>query len=122
VETDGEPDIVLIATGSEVDITLRAAEQLGSEGVKARVVSMPCWALFDKTDREYRDSVLGGEETPRMVVEAAHPMGWYKYMNKRSDVMGIIGFGASAPGNVVLENYGFTSENIVKGAKALIGY
>ena len=120
VETDGEPDIVLVATGSEVDITLRAAEGLASEGTRARVVSMPCWALFDKMDREYRDSVLGGEETPRLVVEAAHPMGWYKYMNKRSDVMGIIGFGASAPGNVVLANYGFTVENVVKGAKALI--
>lgn len=115
-----EPDIVLISTGSEVALCLQAEELLAKDGINARVVSMPCWTLFDKMGRDYQDLVLGSEETPRLVVEAAHHIGWFKYMNKRSNVIGVTGFGASAPGNVVLANYGFTVENVVKGAKALI--
>ena len=113
-ESDGTPDIVLVATGSEVHIALAAKEHLSPKGISASVVSMPSWELFEKMPREYQDQVLPPNVTTRLAVEAGHPMGWERYCHT---VCGIKRYGASAPGNLVMEKFGFTADNIV--AKAL---
>ena len=116
-DCDGTPDILLIATGSEVHITLEAKECLAQKGVSARVVSMPSWELFEKTPKEYQEKVLPPDVTTRIAVEAGHPMGWERYSPV---VVGIDGYGASAPGNIVMEKFGFTSDNIVGKALELL--
>ncbi len=119
-DTDGEPDIILIATGSEVHITLDAAAQLRERGVAARVVSMPCWELFEKMPAAYRESVLPASVPARLSVEAGIPMGWSAYVGPGGESIGITGFGVSAPGKLVMERMGFTSENVVGRATALL--
>ena len=116
-DCDGTPDILLIATGSEVHIILEAKECLAQKGVSARVVSMPSWELFEKTPKEYQEKVLPPDVTTRIAVEAGHPMGWERYSPV---VVGIDGYGASAPGNIVMEKFGFTPENIVGKALELL--
>jgi transketolase len=116
-DCDGKPELILIATGSEVSITLKAKAELDKQGVKVRVVSMPSWELFDRMPEEYRNEILPPGVEKRMAVEAGISMGWEKYVGSKGCMAGISGFGASAPGNVVMEKYGFTVENIV--AKAL---
>jgi transketolase len=117
----GTPDIILIATGSEVGITLEAAETLAKDGVKARVVSMPSTDLFEAQPQKYRDSVLPPKVTKRLAVEAASPMGWDKYVGAKGATLCIDKFGDSAPGPVMMEKFGFTPTNIVKQSNKLLG-
>jgi transketolase len=120
-DSDGTPDLILIATGSEVPLCVKAAEQLRGEGKKVRVVSMPCWELFDEQDAAYRESVLPKAVTKRLAVEAASSFGWCKYLGSEGDMISIERFGVSAPGNVALEKFGYTVDNVVAKAKALLG-
>jgi transketolase len=112
-----KPDLILIASGSETHAALEAANRLTQEGVAVRVVSIPSWELFDKTPREYQDAVLPPEVTARVAVEAGLPMGWERYVGSGGRVIGMTTFGASAPGDTLMKEFGFTPENIV--AKAL---
>src|SRR5437870_8648906 len=105
---DGRPDLVLIGTGSEVSLAVAAREKLSERKIQARVVSMPSWELFDLQPKEYRDSVLPASIKRRVAVEAALPQGWHRYVGDGGDVIGIERFGASAPGNVVMEKLEFT--------------
>jgi transketolase len=114
------PDVILISTGAEVAPTLAAAKQLAAEGVKARVVSMPCMELFEAQSREYRDSVLLPDVLTRLAVEPGATMSWWKWVGSDGDVLGLDRFGASAPGVTVLEKLGFTAENIAARARALL--
>ncbi|WP_027125117.1 transketolase [Gelidibacter mesophilus] len=119
-ESEGKPDIILIATGSEVHLILEAQVQLKKINIQARVVSMPCWNLFDKQSAAYREKVLPKGIRKRLAVEAGSPVGWSKYTTDDGDVIGIEKFGESAPGDEVMKDYGFSVENIVKRAKALL--
>ena len=116
-----EPQILLIATGSEVSPALEVYEKLRSEGVRARVVSMPSWELFEKQPEDYRRQVLPPRITRRLSIEAASSVGWHKYVGPEGTVMGIDHFGASAPGKVLLEKFGFTVDNVLNRARALLG-
>ena len=116
-EPEGGPaQIVLVATGSEVSVCVDAADVLAADGVRTRVVSLPCWSLFESQSDEYRASVLP-DGLPRLSVEAATTFGWSRWAD---DSLGIDHFGSSAPGNVVLEQLGFTAENVATRARALI--
>ena len=117
----GKPDIVLIGTGSEVALVVAAREKLAERKIQTRVVSMPSWELFDLQPREYREAVLPPSVRPRLAVEAGLPQGWHFYVGDGGDVVGLDRFGASAPGNVVMEKLGFTVDNVVKRALALLG-
>lgn len=119
-DCDGKPDIILIGTGSEVHIILEAKARLLEKGVAARVVSMPSWELFEKTSQKYKDRVLLPDVQTRLAVEAGSEMGWCRYVGSRGAVIGINSFGASAPGGLVMEKYGFTSEHVVQKALELI--
>jgi transketolase len=119
-DSDGDPDMILIATGSEVHLILEAQEQLKKSNIQARVVSMPCWRLFDKQSGAYREKVLPKNIRKRLAVEAGSPVGWLKYTTDDGDVIGIDSFGESAPGDEVMKEYGFSVENVVKRAKALL--
>ena len=117
---DGRADLVLIGTGSEVSLAVAARGKLSERKIQARVVSMPSWELFDLQPREYRDSVLPASIKRRVAVEAALPQGWHRYVGDGGDVIGIERFGASAPGNVVMEKLGFTVNHVVERALALL--
>jgi len=117
----GKPDIVLIGTGSELSLVLAASEKLAEQKINARVVSMPSWELFDQQPAAYRESVLPKSARTRLAVEAALPMGWHRYVGDGGDIIGIERFGASAPGNVVMEKFGFTVGNVVERAVKLLG-
>ena len=117
---DGRPDLVLIGTGSEVSLAVAAREKLSERKIQARVVSMPSWELFDLQPKEYRDSVLPPSIKRRVAVEAALPQGWHRYVGDGGDVIGIERFGASAPGNVVMEKLDFTVNHVVERALALL--
>ena len=119
VESNGTPDIILIGTGSEVSLCVEAAEKLTAEGKKVRVVSMPCWELFDEQDEAYRESVLPKAVTKRLAVEAGSSFGWCRYVGAGGDTLTIDHFGASAPGGTNMEKMGFTVDNVVAKAKAL---
>jgi transketolase len=118
---DGRPDIILIATGSEVHLALEAHGQLARQGVKARVVSMPSWELFDQQPQTYQDRVLPPTVTARLAIEAGVPQGWHRYVGPAGEVIGLDRFGASAPYKTLMERFGFTAENIVSRALALLG-
>jgi transketolase len=120
-DSDGTPDLILIGTGSEVKLCVEAAEQLRSQGTKVRVVSMPSWDLFDAQDESYKESVLPKAVTKRLAVEAGISMGWCKYVGSEGDVISVDRFGASAPGGLVMEKFGYTVDNVVSKAKALLG-
>lgn len=120
-DCEGTPEIILIATGSEVQHAVAAYEQLAAEGVRVRVVSMPSTNLFDLQDQEYRDAVLPPTVRKRLAIEAAHPMTWYKYVGFDGGIIGIEKFGASAPAEVVFKEYGFTPENVVAQARNILG-
>lgn len=120
-DSDGTPDIILIGTGSEVELCVEAAKQLTAEGKKVRVVSMPSWELFDAQDESYRESVLPKSVTKKLAVEAGISMGWCRYVGSEGDVVGIETFGRSAPGGTVMKEFGFTVENVVARAKKLLG-
>ena len=119
-DTEGTPDAILMASGSEVHISVEAAEKLAEKGVKARVVSMPSWELFEMNQQNYKDWVLLPEVKTRVAVEAGIAMGWDKYVGDKGTVISMEGFGASAPGGTLLEKFGFTSDNIVEKTLALI--
>ncbi|MBD2109893.1 transketolase [Nodosilinea sp. FACHB-13] len=120
-DCDGTPDLILIGTGSEVSLCVNAAQELRAAGTKVRVVSMPSWELFDIQDAAYQESVLPKAVTKRLAVEAGITMGWCRYVGAEGDVIGVDRFGASAPGDLVMEKFGFTVENVVSRAKALLG-
>lgn len=120
-DCQGKPDVILIGTGSEVSLVLDAAGALAQEGIKARVVSMPCWDLFDAQPQAYQDAVLLPDVAARLAVEAGASMGWHKYVGAAGDVIGVDRFGASAPVDVVMDQFGFNIDNVVTRAKALIG-
>lgn len=116
-----ELDLILIGTGSEVALCVEAAEKLKAEGVKVRVVSMPCVELFDQQDEAYKESVLPKSVKKRISVEAGVTYGWERFVGDEGICIGINTFGASAPGNVVMEKFGFTVDNVVAQAKTLLG-
>ena len=119
-DCDGKPDIILIGTGSEVHIILEAKARLLEKGVATRVVSMPSWELFEKMSQKYKDRVLLPDVQTRLAVEAGSEMGWCRYVGTSGTVIGINSFGASAPGGIVMEKYGFTPDHVVEKALELI--
>jgi transketolase len=116
----GPPDVLLLGTGSEVALCVAAYEQLKAEGIRARVVSMPCWELFEKQDPAYRDSVLPPSVTARVAVEAASGFGWAQYTGSAGAILAMQTFGASAPLQQLLQKYGFTAEHVAAVAKEQI--
>jgi transketolase len=116
----GEPELILIATGSEVSLVLEAAEQLEGEGVKVRVVSMPCMDTFTETDEAYRDEVLPPSCRARVAVEAASPMGWYRWLGSDGAFIGMETFGESGPYKDVYEHFGITVERIAETARSVL--
>ncbi len=114
---DGKPELILIGTGSEVSLCVAAYEQLTSEGIKVRVVSMPSWELFDEQSQDYQDSVLPPAVTARVSVEEASPIGWHRYAGSQGVVLGMKTFGMSAPIKVVTEHFGFVTDHVVAAAK-----
>lgn len=117
---NGKPIAQIIATGSEVQLAVKAQEELAKEGIEVRVISMPSWDLFEKQDQAYKDSVILPDVKARLAVEMAQTFGWERYVGDKGDILGITTFGASAPGDVVMKEYGFTVENVVKRVKALL--
>jgi len=118
-DSNGSPDLILIGTGTELELATKAAAVLRAEGKNVRVVSMPCVELFEEQDAAYRESVLPAAVRRRLVVEASSSFGWHKYTGFEGDTVSIDTFGASAPGPVCLEKFGFTVDNVVLKAKAL---
>ncbi len=118
--TEGEPQLVLIATGSEVSLALGAHALLADQGIAARVVSLPSWELFDAQDRDYQESVLPPGLTKRLAVEAGTTLGWERYVGNEGDVIGIDGFGTSAPHQAIAEHFGLTPEAVAERARALL--
>jgi transketolase len=116
----GRPDVILIATGSEVGLIMAARRRLREQNVMARVVSMPSWDLFDAQPQSYRDQVLLPAVHARLAVEAGASQGWHRYVGDRGDVLSVDRYGASAPGDVVMREYGFTPDNVCKRAMALL--
>ncbi|MFL5344246.1 MAG: transketolase [Hyalangium sp.] len=119
-DSEGTPEVILIGTGSEVPLCLEAYEKLKAEGVKARVVSMPSWELFEQQDQSYRDAVLPPSVRARVAVEQAEVFGWERWVGLRGSVIGMRSFGASAPLKALLQKFGFTVDNVVKEAKDTI--
>jgi transketolase len=117
---DGDPEILLIATGSEVALALESAKQLAEKGIRARVVSMPSWELFDEQPREYRESVLPPAIRKRLAIEAAAPFGWHKYVGLEGETHGVERFGASAPYKDLAKAFGFTPEVVVERAVRMV--
>jgi transketolase len=116
----GSPRVILIASGSELSLAVDARAALEAEGVPARVVSMPCWEFFDRQPAAYRESVLPRAVRARLAIEAGSTLGWWRFVGDHGGVIGIDRFGASAPGEKVLSELGFTVENVVRRAKALL--
>ena len=117
---NGRPDAILIASGSEVGLIMSARQTLQDQKVLVRVVSMPSWELFDAQLQSYRDQVLLPSIPARLAVEAGASQGWHRYVGDRGDVLSVDRFGASAPGDVVMREYGFTVENVCKRTLALL--
>ncbi|MFE7777180.1 transketolase [Streptomyces sp. NPDC057445] len=116
----GEPQVILLATGSEVSLALAARDELDAEGIGARVVSMPCWELFDRQPREYRDQVLPPAVTARVGIEQASTFGWDRYVGDHGTVVGMHTYGASAPLKQLLTKFGFTSQRVAEVARELV--
>ena len=114
------PDIILMASGSEVSLIVEAADRLAQQSVNARVVSMPSFELFEEQDVSYRESVLPEDVPVRLAVEAASPFGWHQYVGLKGAIIGMTGFGASAPGDELFKRFGFTPENVVEKALELL--
>ncbi len=114
------PDVILIATGSEVSLALEAHTRLTGGGIRSRVVSMPCWELFDRQPASYRNAVLPPAVRARVSIEAAAPFGWERYVGLEGAIIGVGGFGASAPGPVVMREFGFTADHVVAVAKQVV--
>jgi len=116
----GKPDVLLLGTGSEVAMAMTAREQLAKSGIHARVVSMPCWELFEEQDAAYRESVLPAAVTARVSVEAAAALGWDRYVGPKGTILAMHSFGASAPIKDVQKHFGFTPENVAEAARTLV--
>ncbi|WP_017017998.1 transketolase-like TK C-terminal-containing protein, partial [Enterovibrio norvegicus] len=116
----GKPDLILIATGSEVELAVEAAEQLAANGTQVRVVSMPATDVYDQQDAAYRESVLPSDVTARVAIEAGIADFWYKYVGFDGRIIGMHSFGESAPAGELFKMFGFTVENVVETAKELI--
>ncbi|MBE9005397.1 transketolase [Fortiea sp. LEGE XX443] len=121
LDSNGTPELILIGTGSELSLCVTAAEKLTAEGKKVRVVSLASWDLFEAQDAAYKESVLPKAVTKRIAVEAASSFGWHKYVGTEGDTVTIDRFGASAPGGVCLEKFGFSVDNVLAKAKQLLG-
>jgi transketolase len=119
-DCEGKPDVILIATGSEVGITVEAADKLAAGGTKVRVVSMPSTDVYDKQDTAYRESVLPKDVPARLAVEAGIADYWYKYVGLNGGVVGMTSFGESAPAEQLFKEFGFTVDNVVAKAQALL--
>jgi transketolase len=117
----GTPDVILIGTGSEVQLCVQAREKLNAYGVKARVVSMPSWEIFAAQDESYRESVLPKRIKARVTVEAGATLGWHRWAGDEGIVIGVERFGASAPGEEVLQHLGFTPEHVTSAALRVVG-
>jgi transketolase len=117
----GAAELILIGTGSEVSLVLAAQADLAAQGIPARVVSMPSWELFEAAPPGYRESVLPRAVPRRLAVEAGVTLGWERWVGDAGAVLGLDRFGASAPGEVVLRELGFTVEHVVARARALVG-
>jgi transketolase len=118
-QANGAPDLILLASGSEVSVALASAKRLDEQGVRARVVSLPCWELFEEQPSAYRDEVLPPDVRARLSVEAGVALGWRQWVGDEGDSVSIEHFGASAPGTTVLENFGYTVDNVVSRALGL---
>ncbi|RTE09850.1 transketolase [Paenibacillus whitsoniae] len=118
---NGKPDAQILATGSEVQLAVAAQKLLASEGINVRVVSLPSLELFEKQSKAYKDSVILPDVKKRLAVEMAYPLGWERYVGDEGSILGISTFGASAPGDRVLKEYGFSPENVAARVKALLG-
>jgi transketolase len=118
-DCEGTPDVILIATGSEVELAMKACASLCEKGKKVRVVSMPCTSVFEAQDQNYRDAVLPPSVKKRVVIEAGTTVGWYKYAGLDGKIIGLDRFGESAPAGLLFKEFGFTPENVVKAAESL---
>jgi transketolase len=117
----GKPDVILIASGSEVSLAVSAHETLTSQGIRSRVVSMPSWDIFEHQPQSYRDSVLPPGVTARVAIEQGSVLGWERYVGPSGRVIGMQTFGASAPLKELLRNFGFEPERVVATAKEVLG-
>jgi transketolase len=115
-DSDGKPALILIASGSEVHLALEARERLAQKGVAARVVSMPCWELFEKSPQDYKEAVMLPDVSARISIEAGVSMGWERYVGSSDAIIAIDRFGASAPGDTIMEKFGFTPDRVVNKA------
>lgn len=118
-DTEQQLEYLLLASGSEVNLAVEAAKELEQQGKGVRVISMPNWYAFEQQSSEYKESILPSDVTKRIAIEMASPLGWHKYVGIEGKVIGINSFGASAPGDLVVEKYGFTKENILKQVRSL---
>ncbi|MDU1009093.1 MAG: transketolase [Staphylococcus epidermidis] len=118
-ETEQQLEYLLLASGSEVNLAVEAAKELEQQGKGVRVISMPNWYAFEQQSSEYKESILPSDVTKRIAIEMASPLGWHKYVGIEGKVIGINSFGARAPGDLVVEKYGFTKENILKQVRSL---
>jgi transketolase len=114
------PQLILLASGSEVSLALEAREKLQTEGIATRVVSLPCWELFEEQPEDYRNEILPPAVTARLGIEAGIRQGWDRYVGQQGDVVCLDRFGASAPGDVVMKNLGFNVDNVLTQAKRLL--
>ena len=119
-EKERRPDIILIATGSEVHIAIEAAKKLDAKGINTRVVNMPSWELFDRQDEEYRRQILPPETKARIAIEAGVSQGWHRYVGDMGRVIGLDRFGASAPSRILYEKFGFTPDHLIETALTLL--
>ncbi|MBR6787055.1 MAG: transketolase, partial [Clostridia bacterium] len=120
-DCDKTPDVLLMASGSEVEQILAAQKVLADEGIAARVISMPCMEMFLKQDKAYQESVIPSAVRARVAMEAGATMPWYRFTGLDGEVIGIDHFGASAPAAILFKEYGFTVENVVEKAKKVLG-
>ena len=116
----GTPQLILIATGSEVDLIVEAQKLLQKEGIQARLVSMPSWELFEIQTEDYRRSIIPPSIRARLAVEAGATQGWHRYIGEWGDVSGLDHFGASAPAPILMREFGFTVENVCQRARAVL--
>jgi transketolase len=119
-DAGGVPDIILIATGSEVALAVSAAGVLAADGINTRVVSMPCTSLFDDQEADYRERVLPAAVTARVVIEAGVTETWWRYAGPQGRVIGLDRFGASAPAGELFEHFGFSTDNVVEKAREIL--
>ncbi len=119
-DTEGIPELIIIASGSEVNLALEAAEKLNNDGIKTRVVSFPSWEIFEMQSEEYKESVLPKEVRARIAIEAGVSLGWHKYVGLDGEIIAVDKYGSSAPQKIVFEKYGFTVANVLKKAKQIL--